>query len=282
MHPDSPTPRNRVLAIPAVHSPDSKFDKFGFRRSGKDIVVWKHKWPVWRAAVDTETCALFINFLFIAFFAFATAVLIVYNNDELSDYRPVTLQTPTSTRGLLANIFSLGAIHLAISMAYLFYNHLWSRMLAAAEMNAFVKTRGRLRVTLPLQGTQSTYYLSIKPHISALMIIALTLIHFFTTRALSVVFIQTYDIMGHYSHQRITYGISTASAVLALGLGFLMLCALTFGLERRLHSGMPVLGTCSMAISAACHADNVVMSLGQVGYGKNARTGKMSFLSYGE
>jgi hypothetical protein len=49
------------LTIPAVHSPTSRFDKFGFRRSEEDIAIWKHKWPVWRAAVDTETCALFIN-----------------------------------------------------------------------------------------------------------------------------------------------------------------------------------------------------------------------------
>ncbi|KAH0363139.1 hypothetical protein KCU65_g7623, partial [Aureobasidium melanogenum] len=69
--------------------------------------------------------------------------------------------------------------------------------------------------------------------------------------------------MGRYSHQRVTYGISTASAALALGLGFLMLCALKFGLERKLHAGMPVLGTCSLAISAACHADDVVMGLSQ-------------------
>lgn len=281
-HPDSSTSRNGLLAIPSVHSPESKFDKFGFRRSDKDISMWRRKWPVWRAAIDTETCALFINCLFLAFFAFATAVLIVYNNDELSYYRPITLRTPTSNRGLLANLLGLGSMHLAISMTYLLYNHLWSRMLAAAELNAFVKIRGRLRVTLPVRGAQSTYHLSIKPQFSALLIIALILIHFFTTRALNVVAIQTYDIMGRYSHQRITYAISTASAVLALGLGFLMLCALTFGLGRRLHTAMPVLGTCSMAISAACHADNVVMSLAQVGYGKNARTGKMSFLNYGE
>lgn len=241
--------------------------------------MWGRKWPVWRAAVHTETCALFINCLFLAFFAFATAVLIVYNNDELSNYRPLTLQTPTSTRGLLANLLGLGSIHLVISVTYLFYNHLWSRMLAAAELNAFIKTRAPLRVTLPTQGARGTCYLSVKPHYSALLIIALTLIHFFTTRALNVVAVQTYDVMGEYSHQHITYGISTSSAVLALGLGFLMLCALAFGLDRKLHTGMPVLGTCSMAISAACHADDTVMTLGHVSYGNNARTGRMGFLS---
>lgn len=271
-----------ILAIPAVHSPKSKFDKFGFRRSEKDITIWKNKWPVWRAAVDTETCAFFVNCLFLAFFAFATAALIVYNNDELSNYQPLTLRSPTSTRGLLANLLGLGSIHLVISVLYLFYNHLWSRMLVAAESNAFLKTRARLRVTLPTQGTQSTYYLSIKAHFSALLVIALTFIHFFTTRALNVVAIQVYDIMGRYSHQHITYGISTSSALLALSLGFSMLCALALALERKLHTGMPVLGTCSIAISAACHAENVVMSLGQVGYGKNARTNKMGFLRYGE
>ncbi|KAI4719237.1 hypothetical protein E4T48_04552 [Aureobasidium sp. EXF-10727] len=277
--PDSSTSSDVLMAIPAVHSPMSRFDKFGFRRSEKDVAMWKRKWPVWRAAVDTETCALFINCLFLAFFAISIAVLIVYNNDELSNYQPLTLHTPTSTRGLLANLLGLGSIHLAISVTYLFYNHLWSRMLAAAELNTFIKDRGPLRVTLPAPGARSTYYLSIKPHFSGILIIALTLVHFFTTRALNVVAIQIYDVMGGYSHQRITYGISTPSAILALLLGFAMLCALAFGLEKKLYDGMPVLGTCSMAISAACHADDIVMSLRPVTYGKNARTGKMGFFS---
>ncbi|KAG9699771.1 hypothetical protein KCU76_g1275, partial [Aureobasidium melanogenum] len=279
-HPESLTSRNVTFAIPAVHSPNSRFDKFGFRRSEKDITIWKRKWPVWRAAVDTETCALSLNCLFLAFFAVATAVLIVYNNDELSNYQPLNLQTPTSSRGLLANLTCLGSIHLVISVTYLFYNHVWSRMFAAAELNAFVKTRTPLRVTLPAQGAQSTYYLSIKPHLSALLIIGLILIHLFTMRALNVVAIQTYDIVGHYSHQRITYGISTSSAIIALLLGFAMLCALVFGMERKSHAGMPVLGTCSMAISAACHADDgSVVILTKVSYGKNARTGRMGFCS---
>lgn len=244
--------------------------------------MWKNKWPVWRAAVDTETCALFINCLFLAFFAFATAVLIVYNNDELSNYQPLTLRTPTSTRGLLANLLSLGSIHLVVSIAYLFYSHLWSRMLAAAELNAFAKIPARLRVTLPIHGARSTYYLSTKPHFSVLLVVALTLIHFFTTKAPNVIVIEVYDVMGRYSHQHITYGISTVSALLALRLGFFMLCALAFGLEKKLHAGMPVLGTCSMAISAACRTDNVVISLRQVKYGKNARTNRIGFLSHEE
>ncbi|CAD0106953.1 unnamed protein product, partial [Aureobasidium uvarum] len=277
--PDSSTLSDVMVAIPAVHSPMSRFDKFGFRRSEKDIALWKRKWPVWRAAVDTETCAFFINCLFLAFFAISIAVLIVYNNDELSRYQPVTLQTPTSTRGLLANLLGLGSIHMAISVTYLFYNHLWSRMLAAAELNTFIKLRAPLRVTLPAPGARSTYYLNIKPQFSAVLIIALTLVHFFTTRALNVVAIQTYDVMGRYSHQRITYGISTSSAILALLFGFAMLCALVFGLEKKLYDRMSVLGTCSMAISAACHADDIVMSLRPVTYGKNARMGRIGFLS---
>ncbi|KAH0028363.1 hypothetical protein KCU78_g3659, partial [Aureobasidium melanogenum] len=280
IHPDPLTSRNAVLAIPAVHSPKSRFDKFGFRRSEKDITLWKRKWPVWRAAVDTETCALSLNCLFLAFFAIATAVLIVYNNDELSNYQPLSLRTPTSTRGLLANLTGLGSIHLVISVTYLFYNHIWSRMFVAAELNAFVKTRTPLRVTLPAQGAQSTYYLSIKPHLSTLLIISLILIHFFATRALNVVAIQTYDIMGQYSHQRITYGTSAFSAIIALVLGFVMLCVLAFGMERKLHAGMPVLGTCSIAISAACHADDdSAVTLTRVSYGKNTRTGRMGFCS---
>jgi hypothetical protein len=217
--------------------------------------------------------------LFVAFFAIATAVLIIYNDDELSRYQPLTLQTPTSDRGLLANLFGLGSVHLAISVTYLFYNHLWSRMFVASELNELVKTPAALRLTLPRQGAQNTYYLAIKPHFTAVLLVALTILHFLTTRASYVVALQTYDVLGQYSHQRITYGISTPSAVLALALGFLMSCVLAFAFERKLDADMPVMGSCSMAISAACGGGGDVLALGKVRYGKNERTDRMGFLS---
>jgi hypothetical protein len=217
--------------------------------------------------------------LFLGFFAIATAVLIIYNNDQISQYQPLTLQTPTSNNGLLANLCSLGSIHLAISVIYLFYNHLWSRMLAALELNKLAKTPASLRVTLPVQGARNSYYLAIKPHYSALLLIALIFLHFLTTKAFSVVAIYTYDVLGHYSHQRITYGISTPSAVLALVLGFVMLCVLAYALERKSDAGMPVVGSCSMAISAKCCVSDDGVGLGQVRFGGDWRTGRVGFLS---
>jgi hypothetical protein len=152
-------------------------------------------------------------------------------------------------------------------------------MLAALELNKFAKTSESLRVTLPIQGAQNTYYLAIKPHYSALLLIVLTFLHFLTTRASNVVAIYTYDVLGHYSYHRITYAISTPSAVLALVLGFAMLCVLAYALERRLDAGMPVVGSCSMAISAKCGVGGNEMGLGQVRFGGDWRTGRMGFIS---
>ncbi|THX60930.1 hypothetical protein D6D06_00932 [Aureobasidium pullulans] len=272
-HPDTFSAKTPGVTVHSVHSPTSRFDKFGFRRSEKDIASWRRKWPVWRATVDTETCALFLNCLFLGFFATATAVLIVLNDGGISGYQPLTSQSPTSEHGLFANLFGLGSIHAVISITYLFYNHLFSRMFAAVELSSYSRTHAPLRVTLPRQGARNTYYLAMKPYYSALFIVALTLVHFLTSQALNVVALTTYDVMGQYSHQRITYGISPSSAISALVVGFIMLCALAFALERKLDDGMPVLGTCSMAISAACHVDSGRATLGPVKYGKDERTG---------
>jgi hypothetical protein len=217
--------------------------------------------------------------LFLGFFAIATALLIIFTNDELSQYQTITLQTPASKHGLLANLFGLGSIHLALSVVYLFYNHLWSRMLAASELNNFAKTPASLRVTLPITGTQNSYYLAVKPHYSALLLVALTFLHFLTTRAFSVVAVSTYDVLGHYSHQRITHAVSASSAMLALVLGFIMSFVLASALDRRLDGDMPVTGTCSTAISAACCTGDVGVTLGSVSYGRNGRSGRMGFVS---
>jgi len=203
----------------------------------------------------------------------------MYNNGELSEYQSLTLQTRTSDHGLLADLVSLGSVHLAISVTYLFYNHLWSRMLVASELNKLAKTPASLRVTIPTQGAQNTYYLAVRPHYTAILLITLTLLHSLTTQAFHVVAMYTYDVLAHYSHQRITYGISTPSAISALALGFVMLCVLAFALERKLDASMPVVGSCSMAISIACSGGDVVMGLRKVRYGWNERTGRMGFLS---
>jgi hypothetical protein len=152
-------------------------------------------------------------------------------------------------------------------------------MLAALELNNLAKTPAALRVTLPVQGARKTYYLAIKPHYSAVLLIALTFLHFLTTRAFNVVAIYTYDVLGNYSHQRITYGISTPSAVLALVLGFVMLCILGFALERKFDAGMPVVGSCSMAISAKCGAGDDEVGSGVVRFGRDGRSGRTGFLT---
>jgi hypothetical protein len=155
-------------------------------------------------------------------------------------------------------------------------------MLAASELNKLAKTSAPLRVTLSAKGAQNTYYLAIKPHYLALVLIALTFLHFLTTQVFSVVAVSTYDVLGHYSQKRITFAISISSATLALTLGFVMLCILAFALDRNLDAGMPVMGSCSMAISVACSIGDVGAALGGVRYGRNERTGRMGFLSRGD
>jgi hypothetical protein len=154
-------------------------------------------------------------------------------------------------------------------------------MLAALELNNLAKTPASLRVTLPTQSAQNTYYLAIKPHYTALFIVSLIFLHLLTTRAFNVVAIYTYDVLGNYSHQRITYAIFTPSAILALSLGLAMLCVLAFALERKFDAGMPVVGTCSMAISAKCFVGDNEVALGQVRFGRDGRSERMGFLSRG-
>lgn len=214
--------------------------------------------------------------LYLSFFAAVTAVLIVYNDGELFAYQPLTLQSPTSTHGLFSNLVSLGSVHIAISITYLFYNHLLSRMFAAVELNTYLKKRSPLRVTNPRPGCRPSYYLNLPPQFFVPLLITLAFLHFLTTHSLHVVSIDAYDIAGQYSHRRITFGTSTSAAILALVLGFVLLFALAIALERPLSSGMPVLGTCSMAISAACHADDNA-HLGPIRYGRNSKTRKAGF-----
>jgi len=148
---------------------------------------------------------------------------------------------------------------------YIVYNNVVYAMIFADEWARYGNHRKGLRVSEAPRGAQRTVYFFLMPYKLAIPIMLSSVaIHSLITQTLFLVDVESYghDLspgqnMGAYvrtpQYDFTTTGFSPPAnaAVIVLGaafVGFLLLLSI-----RRLKSKMPVAGTCSAAISAACH-----------------------------
>ena len=157
---------------------------------------------------------------------------------------------------VLANLLVINLPQLLLAGAALFYNNILTTMLLAAESCQYAAKRKGLRVSEPRGPDQrSTYWLQI-PWKYGIPVLALNaLMHWAVGRSIFLVSFDVYDLNGNAAPDVGTTaaGYSPVGILIAVIMGgvlILFLCGLSL---RHLTPGMPVLGTCSLAISAACH-----------------------------
>lgn len=143
-------------------------------------------------------------------------------------------------------------------MLYLIYNHLLTSMLLANEIFSFaVGNKGKyLRAAFPVAKQRSAYYQQVPWRYSIPLLIAMGLLHYFISQSLFVQVTDLYEINGNFwpGSTMITPGFSNPAILAGIIWSFVMLVAL-YDLALRRFDGrnMPLLGSNSLAISAACH-----------------------------
>lgn len=157
---------------------------------------------------------------------------------------------------LLPNILIANAPQLIYSFIYFAFNSMLTAMTLAAEWSGYANNHKGLRVPNDPQLSQrSNYFLSI-PYCYAIPLAGLSgILHWLISQSLFMVGIQAFDsdMMRSPEGDIITCGFSPVAIIISIAVGGLMsFCLLGFSL-RRFESAMPVAGSCSFAISAACH-----------------------------
>jgi hypothetical protein len=132
-------------------------------------------------------------------------------------------------------------------------------MLSFNENSRFATQRQTLRVSCPVGEQRSTYYLQVPYRYSVPFLTSIALLHWLISRGLYLLNIIVYDISGTEVPSRAHYsrGVSPLALLLAFILGTTMWIVLFVLMGKKLGRGMPIIGTCSVAISAACHPPNV-------------------------
>ena len=147
-----------------------------------------------------------------------------------------------------------------LSFIYLHLNGLLTTMFLASEYLDFSTTRKGLRVSIPKVDTaqRSTYFLQLPYRIALPLMVLSGVLHWLVSQSIFLAVVAEYASTGVLTSSVAvaSCGFSPLAMILVLGLGGLIaLTTIVVGRFKKFNSlGMPLAGSCSAAISAACHA----------------------------
>ena len=163
------------------------------------------------------------------------------------------------TTAFLKSVLLANSPQLLFSFLYYLYNGLLTCMLAAVEQSHYGIARKALRVSAPKGYQRSSWFLSLPYKYGIPLTLASGLLHWFISQALFLVRVVMYDGIpsgtGLGAVSRV--GFSPIGIVMAFTLATLLVLVLVaLGLLCKYPGGeaaVPLMGTSSAAISAACH-----------------------------
>ncbi|KAL4998350.1 hypothetical protein BDV10DRAFT_73937 [Aspergillus recurvatus] len=159
-------------------------------------------------------------------------------------------------RGLIPNVLIANIPQLVYSGLYFMSNSILTNMTLSSEWANFSLHRKGLRVSSRPQGHQRrTRFLSLPFRFGIPLIALSALLHWLMSQSIFLVRIIAYYAIQERdtSQDTMTLGYSPPAIVIGLCVGVLLPIGLLLLGCRRFRSGMPVAGSCSMAIAAACH-----------------------------
>jgi hypothetical protein len=153
-----------------------------------------------------------------------------------------------------------------ISLIYLAYNGLFTCMLANREWAQYAVKRASLRVTLPSAGQRSTYFLQLPYAFSLPLLVASVVLHWFISQSLFLARLAIYKdgkktlslypdnfLIGDDDvYTGVGYSYRALVGSIAWGCAMVVFCLLVAGICTY-PKGLPIGGTNSAVISAACH-----------------------------
>lgn len=186
-------------------------------------------------------------------------------------------------KALISCVLTANLPQAIFSFLYLLYNSIFTCMLLGDEWDRFSTKRRTLRVTSPIGAQRTTHFLQLPYKHSLPLMIASGSMHWLISQALFLVRINNLDAAdGPGVHFTSQVGWSPIAVVFGLILGSLMLLvALGIGF-RRYGGEIPLVGSCSAAISAACHPhpDETSLSTAPLLWGVVGRDGVVGHCSF--
>jgi len=170
----------------------------------------------------------------------------------------VNWRNMTGSSGLMLTILIANSPQALLSFLFLTYNGLYTCMLLGDEWSGYAYKRKPLRVTSPVGEQRSTYRLQLPYRYGIPLLILSGTLHWLVSQSLFLARVTAFTADGieDASLSVSTIGYSSIAIITVIILGTIVVF-LGIGMGfRRYKPGMPLVGSCSAAISAACHRPN--------------------------
>lgn len=193
----------------------------------------------------------------------------IANHTASVDYL-IDVSLPFSQNSIIPFVLLANLPQAIISFIYVTYNGLFTTMLSNREWARYGIKRAALRVSVPSPGQRSTYFLQLPYTWSIPLIVASILLHWFVSQSIFLARIAVYkngnlvstfeDRLDRYHHLRtdgavfsgVGYSDAGLLAAICWGSALVGSCLLVAGIFKY-PKGLPLGGTNSAVISAACH-----------------------------
>ncbi|KIW88600.1 uncharacterized protein Z519_10646 [Cladophialophora bantiana CBS 173.52] len=168
----------------------------------------------------------------------------------------------SSRSALITSVVLANIPKLVLSLLYFTYNGLFTCMLLASEWNSYSLRRKGLRISSarPKGAQRSGYFLQLPFRFSIPLPVASLLFHWLVSQSIFVVNNSILDYTGSPTASLPgTVGhlvtCSPIAIIFTISLGVLLIVVLLgFGFGASFRTGMPIAGSCSLAIAPACHS----------------------------
>ncbi|KAH8817584.1 hypothetical protein DL96DRAFT_1751300 [Flagelloscypha sp. PMI_526] len=191
------------------------------------------------------------------------------------------MKWPSGDSATILSILVANSPQLLFSFLYLIFNTLFTSMSLAIEWSRYHQHPRSLRVSHRKGEQRSTYFLQIPYRLGIPVMIFSTVLHWLISQS---IFLAKIDDM-NFPNSVSTCGYSIGGMI-ATFVGGLILAVFAIILgSRRLPSGMPLVGSCSLAIAASCHTPDSTSELQPLKWGplpteergKNDKVGPWGF-----
>ena len=144
---------------------------------------------------------------------------------------------------------------IVLSWFYVTLNGVMTSMLLADELNGYAHQRKTLRVTSPTGKQRSTYRLQIPYVYGVPLLMTFGLLHWLVSQSFFLARVTVYDSNGSVdvSKSTSTCGYSLVAMFFVLVASIIVIWFMLMTGFRTFKPGVPPMGSCSAAISAACH-----------------------------
>ena len=247
-------------------------------------MVWKNRMRHWWS-VPSRTRWIAFGLLYVALLGASIAVLVVgvrelankgigspfgqgfgsINPNAVFTY-PASFSTQSSnttfsvvqtdkSQSLCSDVITVNTPQLLFSTLYFMYNGMFTSMITSAEWTQFAKVRKALRVSKPKAGQWSTYWLQLPWKFSLPLLAISVLLYWLVSRSFFIVRINVFGWAGKEQADRdvSACGYSPLAKLIVILVVVVSLVVMMVAGWQKLTPGIPVCGTNSVALAAACH-----------------------------